>query len=100
MELPDEERRRRRVGELCEGDRELLGAKSFEQRPDHWNDLTRLRHFHRLSRIDEAALHVDDQERGAAALQPKHARERLTAAGHRTTSASAMVESRPRRLGI
>src|SRR5438876_8451271 len=55
--------------------RQALGAEKIEEAADDRHDLEGRRNLHRLARVEEAALHVDHQQRGAPGLGGEHALE-------------------------
>src|SRR3990167_5793102 len=89
VEAADQERRRLGVGELGEGDGQALAPEKLEQRTDHGHGLARRRHLHRLARVEEAALHVHDEQRRASRLERQLALERLAPVGHQAVPPSA-----------
>src|SRR5207253_10393128 len=61
-----------------------LGPKDVEEAANDGHARARGRHFHRLAGLDEATLHVDDEQGGASGLEGEHALE-----GRRAVSAHA-----------
>ena len=64
--------------------RTTLGAKRVDERAQPRHHLARRRHFHRLARVHEPALHVDDDERRAPGLGREDAFEDLRPVSHRS----------------
>src|ERR1700730_15587726 len=77
VELADQERSGGRGGELGEAHRQALLAEDGEQLLDPRQRLAGRRYLHDLALFHEPALHVDDEERGAARLEGQGAGARL-----------------------
>src|SRR5713101_2906217 len=77
VEEADEYRDVFRVGVLGEDHGEAFASEEVEEQLDLRNDVPGGRNFHRLARIEEGALHVDDDERGPARLKPQRLFKRV-----------------------
>src|SRR5215510_7300222 len=71
VEQTDEQRHRLRVGELGEDDGEALVAEEGEERLDLGDDVASGGDFHGLARVEEGALHVDDEQRSLVGSEPQ-----------------------------